>query len=107
MSDDVEYGLVMPFVVCATNGGPYDDAAFVAGYAAGTIDYRLSTRDPLPARSAVRTDLLPQLDLIAMRHGYTMTSEPWGEAPAEWTMVTFTREPDEEPGKPEPEGSEP
>lgn len=99
---DAEYGLVMPFVVCATNGGPYDDAAFVAGYAAGTIDARLAMHDPVIAQTAVRTDLLPQLDLIAMRHGYTMTSEPWGEAPAEWTMVTFHDDGPEDDGDLDP-----
>lgn len=30
-SGDTEYGLIMPFVVCESRGGPYEDDPFVAG----------------------------------------------------------------------------
>lgn len=29
--EEQEYDLVMPFVVCQSQGGPYDDDAFVGG----------------------------------------------------------------------------
>lgn len=73
MSDDTEaeYGLVMPFVACQSKGGPYDDVSFAAGYSVGSTDAALAfglLLDPKP----VYTALLPQLDLVAMRHGYKL-----------------------------------
>jgi hypothetical protein len=88
----VEYGLVIPFVVVTSKGGPYDDDSFVAGWRAGVIDRRLEVHDspavegesPIP----VETALLPQLDLIAMAHGYQMKSISWEDG--FWSLVTFT-----------------
>lgn len=94
MSDEeTTYGLVMPFTVCASNGGPYDDASFVAGVWFGKLDAELrwcveTGTDP-KLDFPVPTPLVPQLDLLAMNHGLTMTSEPWDEAPDEHTFVTF------------------
>lgn len=98
MSDEpveAEFSLVMPFVVCASKGGPYDDEAFVAGYAAGLIDHALSTLgvDETRVVFTVRPLLVPQLDLLAMRYGFTMTVERWEEDPDEWVSVVFTRGP--------------
>jgi len=89
-----EFGLVMPFVVCVSNGGPYDDAAYCAGFEAGMVDTILAT---LPdginqASRPVRSDNLPQIDLIAMQHGWTITTIVDDELP-EWTTVTFRRLP--------------
>lgn len=71
MSDsDAEYGLVMPFVVVASVGGPYDDESFAAGWQLGSLDYNLA--DParyLPLVVTVPVPCIPQVDLIAMRHG--------------------------------------
>lgn len=90
MSDEeASYGLVMPFTVCQSDGGPYDDAAFVAGYRSGTINAHLERIAPDELRIYVEPALLPQLDLIAMRHGYTMVSEPWADHPDEWALATF------------------
>ncbi|MGE3795121.1 MAG: hypothetical protein AB7I38_14500 [Dehalococcoidia bacterium] len=73
MSDheDASYGLVMPFVATTSNGGPFDDQAFVAGYECGSIDMALHVLAPIGATVSrwVHPELLPQLDLIAMRHG--------------------------------------
>lgn len=88
---DAEYGLVMPFVVCASNGGPYDDDSFVAGYQAGQLDSELGAAGwarvergfPIPSA------LVPQVDLIAMKHGYAVEATPWGDDPAAWTFVAF------------------
>lgn len=94
MSDDqpTNYSLVMPFVVCHSTGGPYEDQAFVAGYQTGQIDAALKAgekdnRDH--GLIAVYTELLPQLDLVAMRYGYTMTSEP--TQTEAWSYVSFRR----------------
>ena len=92
MSDGTEFGLMMPFVVCASHGGPYDDAAYCAGFEAGTVDTILAT---LPVginqvSRPVRTDNLPQIDLIAMQHGWSITSTVDDEYP-EWMTVTFRR----------------
>lgn len=72
MSDDsdAEYGLVMPFVVAASVGGPYEDEAFTAGWQLGSLDYSLA--DParyLPMVITVPVGCVPQVDLIAMRYG--------------------------------------
>lgn len=100
MSDDESesgYGLVMPFVVCQTQGGPYEDGAFVAGAWFGRLDSLLEegSREVI-VDIAVPSPLVPQLDLLAMKHGYTLTATPWDEAPDEHTFVTFTR-PEREP----------
>lgn len=68
--DEGGYGLVMPFVACASQGGPYDDEAFVAGYTLGAIDMALNIIAPIGAqyRAWVKPSHIPQLDLIAMKH---------------------------------------
>jgi len=84
----------MPFVVCASNGGPYDDGPYCAGWEAGVLDVVLATA-ALGNRiheltRPVRTGNVPQLDLVAMQHGWTMETEPT-EWPDEWTTVIFRR----------------
>jgi hypothetical protein len=88
-----EYGLVMPFVVCKSQGGPFDDEAFSVGYSLGLLDGELAlltahSADPAPRW--VRSSGMRQVDLIAMRHGYKMK---YSEDPAddEWTWVRFNR----------------
>ena len=94
MTDDDDpmpgYELVMPFVVCASNGGPYDDDSFVAGYELGRLDRDLAVHAALEYASLARTlrsASLDQADLIAMRHGYRMRRG--GEHDGEWTDVDF------------------
>lgn len=89
--DQPEYDLVMPFVACASNGGPYDDAAFTAGYQAGGLDKALEILAAAGAselRATVYTPLVPQLDLVAMRHGFQLDSGACAEAEG-WTFATF------------------
>lgn len=90
MSDSQDFSLVMPFIVCATNGGPYDDAAFVAG-ARFEVLRKQAESGELIIRSYEPTQLVPQLDLVAMRYGYTMDVEPWEEHPDEWSRVTLAK----------------
>lgn len=88
---DRDYGLVMPFVVCEDQGGPFDSGAFVAGYECGACDLMLHSLKRVGGTFQRYVDprIVAQLDLIAMQHGYEVTSEPWNEHPDEWTLVTF------------------
>lgn len=69
--DDGEfrYDLVMPFLPVISNGGPYDDDAFVAGYEMGLLDAQLGNSEFDQGR-AIHAENRAQADLIAMRHGY-------------------------------------
>lgn len=68
--EDAEYELVMPFVVCASKGGPYDDDSFVAGWTMGTLSWDLSYHGRyLPMEITVPAGCVPQVDLIAMQNG--------------------------------------
>lgn len=89
--DQEDFGLIMPFVVCKSQGGPYDDQCFVAGYELGFIDALLTSKISLLERY-LRTDSLPLVDLLAMRHGYSIASKPWDEHPDEWSLVRLTRQ---------------
>jgi len=88
-----EFGLLMPFVVCQSQGGPYEDEAFVAGFTCAFIEALMTHPLGSTIQRPVPPALLPQLDLIAMRHGWTMSSEPWDEAPDEWAFAEFERSP--------------
>jgi len=91
-----EFGLVMPFVVVTSKGGPYQDDAFVAGFQCGTIAASLELAMPLNVDRLFwpifRTALAPQIDLLAMRFGFhhveVVSSEEWPE----WATLTITRE---------------
>lgn len=92
-----DYQLEMPFVVVTSRGGPYDDDAFTAGFHAGQIYQHLEDdqeRSLPPFVLAVRADLLPQLELIAMKHGLLIERAP-GTAP-EWAVITMVRPLDDE-----------
>jgi hypothetical protein len=84
------WGLLMPFVVCESAGGRYDDEAFVAGYQAGQIDQALEVAAAVNATHLaaplVHAGLVEQLDLIAMRHGYGTVAD---ETAPGWVAVTF------------------
>ena len=91
-SEETGYDLVMPFVACVSNGGPFDDDAFTAGYQAGGLDKALeilAAAGGCELRATVNAALMPQLDLIAMRHGFRLDSEACAEAEG-WAFVTFT-----------------
>lgn len=84
--------LVMPFVVCTSQGGPYDDDSFVAGCEFATIDFALRTIRPLGVRCYeryVHPGLIPQLDLLAMHLHWSLVTEPWDEHPDEYALATF------------------
>jgi hypothetical protein len=87
--EDLEHTLVMPFVVCSDQGGPFDSHSFVAGMRLADIQHKLSTR-PYEVREYVEPELVPQLDLLAMHEGYNFESRPWDEHPEDWMLARFT-----------------
>jgi hypothetical protein len=85
--------LVFPFIACLSEGGRYDDDAFVAGYQCGRIDNALAAMAAVGADRAtytVRTDLVKQLELIGMHHRFNVTAEACDDAD-HWSFVTLTR----------------
>jgi hypothetical protein len=83
MSDSTEYEFVVPFVIVKSQGGPFDDSAFVAGVITGALYQELETcavMKAIPRARYIHTLLLPQVDLIAMRHGYQLRYEDLDEA---------------------------
>lgn len=89
--EPTEYDLVVPFIACTSEGGPYDDEAFVVGFQAGQI-YRslgvLGAAGGTELQATVRSDLVKQLDLIAMHHGFQTETEACDGAEG-WSFVTF------------------
>lgn len=67
--------LVMPFVTVTSVGGPHDDGSYVAGWTCGRLDARLGMFAHLGVPSHVEwfaAALVPQVELIAMKNGYTV-----------------------------------
>lgn len=91
MDEEDGMELVMPLVVVVSNGGPYDDASFVAGMNLQQLWGELETRKPITHQQFVRSTLIPQIDLLAMHLGYRMDAEPWAPDPDQWTFAKFTR----------------
>jgi hypothetical protein len=92
-NDDDGYGLVMPFVSVASRGGPHDDDSYVAGYECGQWSERMRAYacfglGPAKAVMPVRTENVPQLDLLAMRWGLALIIEPVEGMP-DWTWITL------------------
>ena len=86
-----EYQPVMPIVLAKSNGGPYDDAAVVAGMTCGALGQELAMTKALhtlPHARYLDAPLIKQADLIAMRHGYVLKP---GEVDEEsgWQYVAF------------------
>ena len=85
------FGLIMPFVVVKSAGGALDDLSFTCGWDCGELYGELETCHRLgatPRARFVKPEIMPQLDLIAMKHGFTMTMgdpDPY----AGWPHVTF------------------
>lgn len=93
--DNEGYSLVLPFVVTQSHGGPYEDTAFVAGYQCGEIARALAVAAALNSsatslRFTVRSDLVPQLELIAMNAGFPSVAAEASDAWPEWTTITFS-----------------
>jgi hypothetical protein len=93
LDDQTNFGLIMPFVLCASQGGPLEDVAFTIGFELGQIDQELEFCETLyaePRDRYVHTEGLVQLDLIAMRRGYVLEDGLRDES-GEWAFVHFRR----------------
>lgn len=88
--EDEHFGLVMPFIACRSQGGEFDDDAFVSGWRCGAVDALLAWPETVDYEVYAREHDLAQLDLIAMRRGFVMTNEPSDDG---WLNVTFQRAP--------------
>lgn len=90
--EDQHLELVMPFTVCASEGGPYEDEAFCAGFTAGQLDRELRVDHPVGYILGYTAPpaLLPQLDLIAMRHRWDMKSIGLDDT-EEWADLEFRK----------------
>lgn len=101
MSDDVhdhphdethdELALVMPFVAATSNGGVYDDDAYVAGYEMGLLDARLGNTTDRRITVPLHAGNRAQADLVAMQHGYSVLTTAFGGY-GEWIFATFVKE---------------
>jgi hypothetical protein len=102
--EESEYGLVMPFILVKSNGGPFDDAAFVAGMTCGALYQELENCAPMqavPRARYIQAQLVPQIDLIAMKHGYQLRLGDYDEASG-WQHVSFDTEDGTPPAKEQP-----
>jgi hypothetical protein len=91
------YGLLYPFTVVTSKGGPYDDDAFVAGVQVGRIDMGLEVARVTGAvryRVMAPTDLVKQLDLVGMARGWPVLRATADETYPEWSVVEFLTESD-------------
>lgn len=96
-----EPGDFFQFSCITSNGGPYDDEAFVCGWQLGALDMVLTTNasdddggDPcLPIRAMpIRRACLQMVDLIAMNYGLTVTVHPdTGPLDDTWAVITIYR----------------
>src|SRR5262245_16338253 len=87
--DEHSNGGVMPFVLCRSRGGPYDDEAFSSGWRLGAIGATLSSPGTSALCESIRPDERVQADLVAMACGYSMRVDP--STDPGWLAVTFTR----------------
>jgi hypothetical protein len=86
------YDLVVPFIACLSQGGPYDDDSFVAGFQAGRVDQALAAGAAVGATEVaitVLTPLVKQLDLIAMNRGFPIVVADVAAEVPEWSHVVF------------------
>lgn len=83
-----EYALVMPFITCASNGGPHDDTSYVAGWEMGALDaiLNISAGIAVEVNRTIRVENQPQADLIAMKHGFHAVFETVDD---EWMHARF------------------
>jgi hypothetical protein len=89
MSDEHDFNLITPLVVCISNGGPFDDHAFVSGVHYAEWRSRLQVGRPTVLEGFEYPDLRPQLELLAMELGYTFTFQSYSD---DWELVKFSRE---------------
>jgi hypothetical protein len=77
----------MPFILVKSEGGPYDDDSFAAGFTAGRLFSMPANLLVIESPHTVHRELLPQLDLVAMHHGLTTVVEEIGDDA--WVTIAF------------------
>ena len=71
--DEEEEETVIPFIVCKSRGGQYDDESFEAGFYTGGVDRALKIANKVGTFEAVflvPDGVIPQLELIGMNYGF-------------------------------------
>lgn len=94
--------LTMPFIATQSHGGPYDDAAFCAGWEMGALHAQLRAMSGPAAvglvtvnfGAVIRRANCPQADLIAMDCGAVLYINEWPDvvpepARTEWACIRF------------------
>ena len=91
MRDRSDYELVMPFILCESNGGDLDDRAFAAGWRCAEVNAGAARLEAGQTDVwVVPDDEVDQIDLIAMSQGCVMVTAPNGEDTG-WTLVRLTK----------------
>lgn len=94
-ADEGTMVLAIPFVVCTSEGGPFDDEAFVAGVQVGEAMTTLRSLRALDAAESGRVwvdkRLRKQLDLVAMHYGYVAEVEEVDDPDCESMWVWFVQ----------------
>lgn len=84
--------LIVPFVVTRSAGGPYEDESFGAGVSYGMLRALVGTGRAGIHSIMQRTDLLPQIELLAMECGYRMETSTYEGIPDGWTAVDLIKD---------------
>lgn len=86
--------LVPKLIATDINGGEFDFRSFSAGFQAGRIDEQLAVADKVHAQTitvVVLTELVEQIHLIAMSHGFPFYTIDEDESMPEWVWMTVRR----------------
>jgi len=92
------YELIMPFIATKSNGGSFEDGAYVAGWEMGRIDEELKHVNHLSV--VIHRENLPQANLVAMRHNCSIEEKEFyledetenkEDVIAEWAHVIFDK----------------
>jgi hypothetical protein len=87
--------LVFPFLAVQSQGGPYDDNAFVAGVQIGRIDRMLEMAAAINVKRTetvtIYSTLVPQAELCGMARGFPVMTADTEDDPlfAGWAHVSF------------------
>lgn len=77
----------MPFTLVKSEGGPYDDDSFAAGFTTGRLFSMSKQALVIQSPHTVHRELLPQLDLVAMHHELVTVVEEIGDEA--WVTIAF------------------
>lgn len=87
--------LVMPFVVVQSEGGPFDDESYSAGYEMGHmwcfLQMVTGMNDIRNIDLMVRSANVPQADLVAMHFGYVTEVKPCPGMEDEWSAIELRK----------------